>query len=177
MKVLSFILFILVLFACENAPSEKIKADKSPYPTQESWNTQLTLTHGGLRTAVMKAAHVQKFANQKKTLVSDGLVIDFFDKTGKHTSVLTARGGEIKDVRQDMLAYGNVIVTSDSGAVLYSDTLRWDNKKQKIISDIPVKIITKTDTIYGDSFISGPNLENYDITNSHGSSKRNLKDM
>jgi len=66
-------------------------------------------------------------------------------------------------------------VLSDSGMTLYTDTLRWNNKDQKIISEIPVKITTQTDTIYGDSFISDPNLENYTITNSRAISKRTLK--
>jgi len=177
MKHLILLSLLFVFFGCENAPPEKVLTDSKQYPTQESWNTRLTLTHDGQKTAVMQAMHVRKFSNKKVTLLSDGLTIDFFDKDGRHSSVLTARGGEIKDVQQDMLAYGQVVVTSDSGAVLYSDTLRWDNKAQKIISEIPIKIITKTDTLYGDSFISGPNLENYDITNSRGSSKRNLKEM
>lgn len=176
MKALLIFLVLISLIGCDSAPSEKTKVDTVRYPSQESWNTHLTITHEGRKTAVMQAAHVRKFADMKITLISDGLTIDFFNDQGQHTSILTAKGGELKDVRQDMLAYGNVIVTSDSGAVLFSDTLRWDNKKQKIISEIPVKIVTKTDTLFGDTFISGPNLENYQLTNSRGYSHRKLKE-
>ena len=72
-------------------------------------------------------------------------------------------------VGKDMVAYGNVVVVSDSGVTLYTDTLYWDNGNQKIISKIPVMIISENDSLYGDTFISDPSLENYEITNSHGS--------
>ena len=75
-----------------------------------------------------------------------------------------------------MLAYGNVVVVSDSGVTLYTDTLKWDNKEQKIYSEIPVKITTQDhDTLYGDSFKSDPNLDNYEILNPRGKSKKSLK--
>ena len=89
-------------------------------------------------------------------------------KNGQHTSVLTSEGGEVNDIEQNMTAYGNVVVVSDSGVTLYTDTLYWDNENQKIKSEIPVMIISENDTLYGDTFISDPSLENYEITNSHG---------
>ena len=84
-------------------------------------------------------------------------------------------GGKVDDRKQDMIAYGNVVVVSDSGMILLTDTLRWDNERQKIISEIPVTIISDTDTLYGDTFISDPSLENYEITNSRGSGSEILR--
>ncbi|RMF59949.1 MAG: hypothetical protein D6748_05160, partial [Calditrichaeota bacterium] len=60
----------------------------------------------------------------------------------------------------------------DSGIVLETEELHWDNNKQKIISQVPVKITTKTDTLLGDSFISDPDLKNYTIHNARGYSRR-----
>ncbi|MEJ2543942.1 MAG: LPS export ABC transporter periplasmic protein LptC, partial [Calditrichaceae bacterium] len=100
---------------------------------------------------------------------------DFYNNEGKHTSVLTSEGGKVFDNNQDMLAYGNVIVISDSGMTLYTDTLKWDNKKQKIISEVPIMITTEEgDTLYGDSFISDPNLRNREIINPHGKSVKSI---
>jgi len=135
----------------------------------------MTLTTDGKKNGIVNASHMKKYSKKNLTLIENGLTVDFFDKDGNHSSVLTSEGGRVDDTKQDMIAYGNVIVVSDSGMTLYTDTLKWDNERQKIISEIPVKITSVTDTLYGDSFISDPNLENYEITNSHGTGSELLR--
>ncbi len=109
-------------------------------------------------------------------MIRDSLIVDFFDESGRHSSVLKARGGEVKDNTQDMMAYGNVIVVSDSGVTLYTDTLHWDNRNKKIYSRNPVMFITRYDTLYGDRFESDERLKNYTIHNASGVSYRNFRD-
>jgi hypothetical protein len=74
----------------------------------------------------------------------------------------------------DLTAYGNVVVVSDSGIVLQTEVLFWDNEKQKIISEVPVRFTTKDDTLIGDSFVSNPDLTNYEIRNARGYSRRKI---
>jgi LPS export ABC transporter protein LptC len=167
---------ITLLFSCsgttENGTTEITDEE---YPDQESWNATIIITREGETVGYLEANHIKKFSKKNLTYIEDGLKVDFYNQDGEHTSVLTAEGGMVHDIKQDMIAYGNVVVVSDSGMTLYTDTLRWDNKKQKIISEIPVKITSETDTIYGDSFISDPNLTNYTIINSRAKSNRRLK--
>ncbi len=168
-KVIIFVVLSLALVQC--IPREEESADSNTvveYPDQESWNSTLIITKDGQKVGIVDAKHFKKFTKKNKTYISEGLKVDFFNELGEHTSILTSAGGEVDDRKQDMIAYGNVIVVSDSGMTLFTDTLIWDNKRQKIISEIPVKITSESDTLYGDSFISDPNLENYEITNSHG---------
>lgn len=167
-SILSLLIFFTVL-SCYQKESDTVDSNTTmDYPDQESWDATLTITNDGRKVGVVKASHYEKFSKKNKTYISEGLQADFFNEKGQHTSVLTSDGGEVNDVKQDMVAYGHVKVVSDSGVTLYSDTLHWDNAHQKIISKIPVMIVSKDDTLYGDTFISDPTLENYEITNSHG---------
>ncbi|MCB0284793.1 MAG: LPS export ABC transporter periplasmic protein LptC [Calditrichae bacterium] len=176
MKELIILLLLFFIFACSTKESESVESGTElDYPDQESWNTVLTITNQGNKMGVVVASHLKKYSSKNLTLISDGLKVDFYNAQGRHTSVLTSEGGRVHDVKQDMIAYGNVVVVSDSGMTLYTDTLRWDNERQKIISEIPVTIISETDTLYGDSFISDPGLENYEITNSRGTGSNLLR--
>ena len=131
-------------------------------------------TKEGKRTAVLISGYVAKYSSQKHTILKDGVKVDFFNEKGEHTSVLTSKEGKVFDDRQDMIAIGDVVVISDNGSHLYSDELIWDNNKQKIISNVPVKITTETDTVFGDTFISDPDLINYEITNTHGTTQKKV---
>lgn len=176
-RFLILMIFIFVLaasFSCSSErENESAVTDSGIYPDQESWHAVMRVTKDGRTTGLINAGHIQKFSAKKITLMKDSLKVDFFDENGNHTSVLTSLGGKILDDRQDMTAYGNVIVVSDSGLALFTDTLRWNNKEQKIYSDIPVKFISdEGDTLYGDSFKSDPDLVNYEIENPHGKSSK-----
>jgi len=154
---------------------ESVTETSVEYPDQESWQATIQITKDGRTVGMLEAGHIQKFSKKNITLMKSGLKVDFYDMDGNHTSVLNSESGKVFDDRQDMLAYGNVIVVSDSGLTLFSDTLKWNNKEQKIYSDVPVKIISdEADTLYGDSFKSDPGLINYEIVNPHGKSSKSL---
>jgi len=174
----TIIVFIsLVLIACSTEQNAETEVESTlVYPDQESWNATIRITKDGNTVGLLKAGHIQKFNSTKTTLLKDGLHVDFYDEEGNHTSVLTSLGGKVLDTKQDMEAFGNVVVVSDSGLVLYTDTLKWNNKEQKIHSDIAMKIVSdEADTLYGDSFVSNPDLTNYEIVNPRGKSSKTLK--
>ena len=75
------------------------------------------------------------------------------------------------DNTRDMVATGNVIVISRNGTHLYTEELHWENTSERIVSNVPVMITTDEDTLYGDTFTSDPDLINYEITNTRGTSK------
>jgi LPS export ABC transporter protein LptC len=104
--------------------------------------------------------------------LKDSIHADFFNQQGEHSSVLTARQGVVDNNTRNLTAIGNVVVVSDSGIVLETEELMWDNQRQKVISEVTVKFTTAIDTLIGDSFISDPDLVNYEIRNARGYSKR-----
>ena len=141
-------------------------------PAQESWESTIVVSKGGRRVAKIWAGYIAVYTNKNETFLKDSLHVDFYDHTGKHKSVLTSREGVVDNNTENLKAIGHVIVVSDSGIVLETEELIWDNQKQKIISELPVKFTTETDTVTGSSFISEPDLSNYEIRGARGYSKR-----
>ena len=174
---IGMVLFLTLLLAgCtkvdENQPTKS--RQNVAIPDQESWESVITITKDGKRVAEVWAGYIALYNEKQITLLKDSIHIDFFDRQGKHNSVLTADSGIVYNQSNDLVAEGKVVVLSDSGIVLETEQLRWDNRKQKIVSDVPVRFTTATDTLIGDSFISDPDLRNYEIRNARGYSRRNL---
>jgi LPS export ABC transporter protein LptC len=178
MKILLFILLLMniTLFSCEEESAKKSQKAVShkTYADQMTWDATSSLTNEGRKVGIIKAGLIKKFNKKAITLLSDSIQVDFYDKFGRHTSVLNALGGKVFDQKQDMIAYGNVVVVSDSGITLQTDTLFWDNKRRKVVSEIPVIFTTLSDTLFGDSFEADPDLTNYQIENPRGVTNNKL---
>lgn len=176
--IFKYFFIILVCFSVnctsieEQTPAGSL--DPNSIPDQESWKSTITITQEGKKFAEIWAGYISFYNQQGKTFLKDSIHGDFFDRDGSHNSVLTADSGIVFNQTNNLVAYGEVVVVSDSGIVLETQELRWDNEKQKIISDVPVRFTTKDDTLVGDSFISDPDLSNYEIRNARGYSRRTI---
>ncbi len=166
MRIVPILLAFLVAGAagCE----EKIHPDVRPLtqtdiPDQESWNSTVRFSDSARVKAVLWAGHIANFATQKLTLLSDSIHVDFYNEQEVHTSVLTARQGKVNDETQDFDARENVVVISDSGTVLRTDRLFWDNAGRKIHTDAFVDIVSPTEHIMGHGLVSDQSLRNYRI--------------
>ena len=148
--------------------------DSGKIPDQESWKSTFTLTRDGRKFAEVWAGYLAFYNEQGKTFLKDSIHADFYDQNGVHNSVLTADSGLVFNQNNNLVAFGNVAVRSDSGVVLETEELRWNNEQQKIISEVPVRFTTLEDTLVGDSFISDPDLTNYEIRNARGYSQRKI---
>ncbi len=158
------LLLLGVLTGCE----EKLRPSVAPMatkdiPSQESWKSFVTFSDSGHTKARLWSGHISVFAAQEFTLLEDSVIVDFFDEQERHTSRLTARSGKVLDRTRDFEAYGNVVVTSDSGTVLKTDRLFWNNETSKIHTDAFVDIVSSDEHIMGHGMESDQNLENYKI--------------
>jgi len=89
--------------------------------------------------------------------------IEFFDKDGKRFSTLVARQGRVHQRTNDLEARGNVVVTTESGIRMETDSLRWQNRIGKIVSDGFVKVTRKNDVVTGYGFESDPSLDHFHL--------------
>ncbi len=178
MKVIFFALVLIAALFCQPGCTEFEKEVQEKtvqdYPDQESWNNNIYFQRDGKRLAVLTAGYIAKYNEKKHTILKEGVKIDFYGEDGIVKSKLTSDEGKVYDDKQDMVAYGNVIVRSTNGTTLYSEELHWDNKEGKIISKVPVKITTESDILFGDSFKSDPDLVDYEITNARGTSDKTI---
>jgi|WetSurMetagenome_2_1015567.scaffolds.fasta_scaffold248471_2 LPS export ABC transporter protein LptC len=163
-KALAILLLGSLFTACE----EKVKPSIIPvaqteYPSQESWNSTVTFTDSGRVKAILWSGHIASYSEKQYTLLSDSVHVDFFNELEQHTSLLTSRRGKVNDRTQDFAAYDNVIVISDSGTTLRTDSLYWDNATRKIRTEAFVDIVSPTEHIMGHGMISDQGLKNYTI--------------
>jgi LPS export ABC transporter protein LptC len=157
------ILVLISLTGCEN----KFEPPKTHYktedlPTQESWNTSVAFSDSGNIKAVLKAHHIAVYNEKQYTDVDSGAIVDFY-KNGIVVSTLSAKRGRVIDSTKNIEMYDSVVVVSTDGSVLKTEKLHWDNKQQKVSSDVAVKIKTPAESIEGIGFESDQGLKNYKI--------------
>ena len=134
-------------------------------PSQISYNTAMNFSSAGLMRAILHAGRVQTFDTKHYTLLDSSVRVDFFDKLGLHSSRLTSRMARINLMTNNMTAYDHVHIVSDSGTVVDTDSLEWDNSKQTLHSDAAVRIAEKNGRITkGTGFESDQSLTHYTIT-------------
>jgi len=174
--LLSVIVIFIILFGgCEGKvkPSISSLGTVGDIPSQESWNAAITFTDSGRITAILRAGHIATYAEKKFTLLDSNLTVDFYDDSGHHTSVLTAKRGIVNDVNHDFEAHENVVVVSDSGTTLVTQELYWTNATQKVHSPAYVEITSPKEFLQGQGFESDRGLRHYTVFKVKGKAKTN----
>ncbi len=164
LRSLLFAFCSLLSAGCE----EKIKPPISTglgfdVPAQESWDAKITFTDSGKVSGILHAGHIAMYTDRKYTLLDSNIIVDFFDDQERHTSVLTARRGQVNDVTHDFEAHGNVVVTSDSGSALRTEDLFWTNATRKIHTPAYVEITSREEQLQGHGFESDQDLRHYTV--------------
>lgn len=174
------LIFLQMMFVigCGNREEDSVEVMKEPgeYPTQEGWNSELYISKAGCPRAIVHYGHMTKYETPKVVYFNEGVEVDFFDDTGNHTSNLTSERGEYYEKTEDVVGIGNVVVVSDSGVTLMTEVIKWDNSREKILSDTIVTIITEEqDTLYGKGLESDPDLGHWVILKPWGISQRRIE--
>ena len=154
----------IVIISCSSIENEKNMDSRKGLPDQESWDVEITLTNEGIMRALVKAGHLEKFNDRNYVFLNKNVDVDFFDEEETHTTNLKSMIAEIDEKTNFMTAINNVVVVSDSGATLYTDTLKWDSKEEIIYTASPIMLTTnKNDTLYGSGFESDVGLNHWKI--------------
>ena len=166
-RFFTLIWIIFILMGCTSELPQQKGQSSSDFPDQESWSPVITLTDEGVKRAYVRADHLEKY-NEKLSILLDGSVmVDFYNSDESHSSLLTAEYAEVDEKSNFMRAIGNVIVKSDSGVTLFTDTLSWDHEIELIYTDNPVMVTTTLDdTLYGVGFESDISMDHWIILHS-----------
>ncbi len=135
-----------------------------------------------LRIASLKElSEIQKTANSKfKKIINTSILdekvdADFYSTEERHMSNLKSEMAYVYgDTKKDsMLAIGNVVVVSDSGVTLFTDSLMWNSIDSLITTDDTVMFITENnDTLKGVGFQSNADLTHYKFYDASGVTDR-----
>jgi len=161
--IIVLFIFSVIFYACEDKmepPKTNFKSGE--IPDQESWNSKVAFSDSGNIKAILHATHISVYNEKGYTLVDSGAVVDFY-KSGEIVSTLTGKRGKIIEVTKDIEIYDSVTVINKEGSILRTEKLYWNNKLQKVSSDVFVKIKSPKENIEGIGFESDQNLKNYTI--------------
>ena len=158
-------LFVLIFqFACQSNELQRSGETRQGRPDAESWDAVITLTNKGAKRGVIRSGHLEKYNDKEFILLDQNVDADFFNEEELFTTNLKSLVAEIDEEEDFLVAIGNVVVVTDSGVTLFTDTLSWDNQKEKVFtSDSVIFITEKKDTLYGIGFESDIELNNWKI--------------
>jgi len=167
---IKFIIFIFLLQSCEeprNEPPADFEAKRKAEPNVEGFNVRFSYTEEGKTTAILQGKHIfeEQISNESTiTHLDKGVVLQFLnEENGKVESELTADRAKVYNPDGRGEALGNVIVTNIKGEKLETEKLNWNKQLNRISTHSPVKIITATEVLYGDSMVSNAEFTNYKI--------------
>ena len=173
-KLNIFVLIVISFFIGCSAPvNENNYEELVDSPDQESWDVRITITNAGVKRTFIKADYLEQYNDKRSIVLEKNVNIDFYDIEERHISNLSADKVEINERTDFLRAIDNIIVESDSGVTLFTDTLSWDNEQELIFTDDSVMITTETnDTLYGIGFESDINMERWKILKPRGVTSR-----
>jgi len=148
--------------ACNDkgAKDESVQAAQFPDETVMEFVTQET--DSGRVVWKLAAPRALRY-NARNVFVMDNPKIEFYDEMGNLQTSLVAKNGEYSLTTHDMLAYGDVVATSVKGEILETDSLRYLNERDKIVSDSFVKLTRGGDVITGIGMECDHTLDSVDI--------------
>src|SRR5262249_48046439 len=146
-------LLCAALAACDQSRRVVPGAGSGELPDQEGSDFMGAETDAGKPEWTRRARSAAMF-NAPNVLVARGVRVDFFDDKGDRSSTLTAREGEMHQVRRDMVARGNVVLQTTEGTRMSTESLRFLNATQKIVSDDFVRVERQGDVLTGYGFES-----------------------
>ena len=159
-----YFFLLIFLIACQSNELQKSGQTRQGRPDAESWDAVITLTNKGAKRGVIRSGHLEKYNDNEFIMLDQNVDADFFNEEEVFTTNLKSLVAEIDEEEDFLVAIGNVVVVTDSGVTLFTDTLSWDNQKEKVFtSDSVIFITEKKDTLYGIGFESDIELNNWKI--------------
>lgn len=150
---------LLALWGCEKAPrapgSEEGEKASISFDGFKARGTRL-----GKLIWEAEARTAQVYAQRKAARAQEVRIRYLQD--GRLASLATAREAELGTESHDIQAWGDVVVRSQNGVVLYAQRLNWDNRRQRLSSDGPVKVVRKDSVLTGRGLVADRDLQ--DVT-------------
>ena len=164
MIVLCFILFV----SCTTIDQDRSVETAKMFDENKIINPKIIINRSGNRIVQAQSDILIKNSSKEAHLYGN-VISDFFDDGGMHVSKLYADSAVIQQKTNNLNAFGNVEVISDSGYKLFSNSIVWDNQYQLILSKDSVMFTSNNqDTMYGIGFESDMDLTRAKVLKPYG---------
>jgi LPS export ABC transporter protein LptC len=131
-------------------------------PDQEARDFTLTESSEGRKNWTLWSSYAAMY-NDRNLIDAHTVRIEFFDSKGAKYSTLLADQGLVDQRTNNLEAKGHVRILTESGIRMRTDSLRWLNDQQKIVSDAFVRVERKHDVVTGYGFESDPSLDHFHL--------------
>jgi len=163
-----YLLLFFILTSCSR--SYEAEATLNDVHDQLSVDVEITLTEKGNIKALIKSKLLERNDNSLELKLTDNVNVDLYDDNYQHSSLITSNYAFVSETENKINAFGDVIVAADNGQQLWTDSLLWDNKADKIFTNASLTFISgNLDTLYGTGFESNIDLTNWKIIKPRGS--------
>jgi LPS export ABC transporter protein LptC len=153
---------VLGTTGCERDSGSSEERTYKETPDQEVGNFSLTESVEGTKKWTLRAEWASIF-NESAKVHAKIVRIDFFREDGTRFSELKADSGILSQDNNDMEALGRVLVRTEDGITLETESLRWLNTVQQIVSEDFVKITQGRDVLTGVGLVSDASLNEFEI--------------
>lgn len=170
LKTAIFLLFLSVFFACENDPKEIAKLElEEQLPTQSGKDVEILYSTKGRVSFQLNAPVLDQYGGENPYReMPEGVHIKVFDSLMNVSSELTSNYAIDRQSERIMEAKEDVVVINEKGERLNTEHLVWNQKTDKITSDVFVKITTKEQVLMGEGLIANPDFTEYEILKPKG---------
>ena len=156
-KINLYLLILILFFGCSSNDEVDVNLSSLTYDN-EIYNPQISIYQN--ERVVISATSKKLLKDEGKDALLSGMVKSkFFNEDGNHISTLYSDSATIENITNNLKAFGNVKVISDSGFILLSNRILWNNQYKLVTSQDSVIFTTPSeDTLYGIGFESDIDL-------------------
>lgn len=139
-------------------------------PDQETWDVALSLSMDGQPRALVRAPYLARYERADSTFARFGptaedtsrVAVQVFDD-GQPTATVEADRLLYLDEERRFVAEGRVVVVTETGKTLRSESLTWDEAERSLRTDGFVRIITPNERLQGYQLVADEGLETYTL--------------
>tara|TARA_B100000900_G_scaffold311142_1_gene269887 strand:- start:2683 stop:3237 length:555 start_codon:yes stop_codon:yes gene_type:complete len=159
------LLIIAMLFSCSKKLDQiqiSNKTDFLPVSIAENINTKYT--DSGRLTSILVSSKMINFSNQDLPFYEfpEGIHLTLFDKKKASSTVVSNHAVAYSET--DLIDLrGDVVLTTANSDTLFSDQLYYDQKKEWLFTDFPVKFRTKDYITNGNGFDANQDFSNAQV--------------
>lgn len=157
---------MLCLVACQN-DLDKVAAIELELsaPDRITTTAEYLYSDSGRVSNRLRAGRIAEWSSGegKRTEMSDGVELVFFDRTGAEQSKLTAWRGLILPAEKRMEVYEQVVFVNDKGERLETEQLTWYQDSARVRTDKAVRVQRGADVIHGMGLDAAEDFSSYVI--------------
>jgi len=133
-------------------------------PDRVTTDAEYFFTDSGRVRNRLRAGRIAEWsAEPKRTELSNGLELVFFDSSGAQQSILTARRGVLMPAEKRMEVSDQVVFVNDKGERMETEQLTWDQDSGRVFTDRAVRIQRGGDIIHGEGLTAKEDFSRYTI--------------